>query len=94
MSTSERFSLRPSAEEWRHAWVARGELRDQRFELPPALRQELFEALRDKSSDTSPVEPYGRAGQVPQGRHTLDLELAAVADASAITAAPGVHARV
>ncbi|MEU6427061.1 hypothetical protein ABZ860_14300 [Microbispora sp. NPDC046973] len=46
MSTSERFSLRPSAEEWRHAWVARGELRDQRFELPPGVRSVIFDRAR------------------------------------------------
>ncbi|MBD3139756.1 hypothetical protein [Microbispora bryophytorum] len=54
MSRSERFSLRPSPEEWRRDRIARGELRDQRFELPPDLREELFEALRGTSSSTFP----------------------------------------
>ncbi|MBE3010955.1 pentapeptide repeat-containing protein [Microbispora sp. NEAU-D428] len=53
MSTSERFSLRPSAEEWRHAWIARGELRDQRFELPAGVSSVIFDRARLVNVDFS-----------------------------------------
>ncbi|MBD3146802.1 hypothetical protein [Microbispora bryophytorum] len=46
MSRSERFSLRPSPEEWRRDWIARGELCDQRFELPPGVSSVIFDHAR------------------------------------------------
>ncbi|TQS28114.1 pentapeptide repeat-containing protein [Microbispora sp. KK1-11] len=53
MRRAEPFSLRPSREEWRHAWVARGELRDQRFELPPGVSSVIFERARLVNVDFS-----------------------------------------
>ncbi|GIH65878.1 hypothetical protein Msi02_66950 [Microbispora siamensis] len=53
VSASERFSLRPSPEEWRHAWVARGELRDQRFELPAGVSSVIFDRARLVNVDFS-----------------------------------------
>ncbi|WP_169981807.1 pentapeptide repeat-containing protein [Microbispora sp. H10836] len=53
MSTSERFSLRPSAEEWRQNWIARGELHDQRFELPPGASSVTFDRARLVNVDFS-----------------------------------------
>ncbi|GGL33412.1 pentapeptide repeat-containing protein [Planomonospora parontospora] len=53
MSTSERFSLQPSPEEWRSAWIARGELRDQRFDLPPGVSEVAFDRARLVKADFS-----------------------------------------
>ncbi|MEU7881012.1 pentapeptide repeat-containing protein [Microbispora bryophytorum] len=53
MSRSERFSLRPSPEEWRRDWIARGELRDQRFELPPGVPSVIFDHARLVNVDFS-----------------------------------------
>ncbi|MEV4296605.1 pentapeptide repeat-containing protein [Microbispora rosea] len=53
MSRSGRFSLRPSREEWRRDWVARGELRDQRFELPPGVSSVYFDRARLVNVDFS-----------------------------------------
>ncbi|MFI7042381.1 pentapeptide repeat-containing protein [Microbispora rosea] len=53
MSRSERFSLRPSREEWRRDRVARGELRDQRFELPPEVSSIYFTRARLVNVDFS-----------------------------------------
>ncbi|KAB8178791.1 pentapeptide repeat-containing protein [Microbispora catharanthi] len=53
MSASERFSLRPSPEEWRRDWIARGELRDQRFELPPGVPGVCFDRARLVNVDFS-----------------------------------------
>ncbi|MEU7890109.1 hypothetical protein AB0B54_31790 [Microbispora bryophytorum] len=53
MSRSKRFSLRPSREEWRRDWVARGELRDQRFELPPGVSSVIFDRARLVNVDFS-----------------------------------------
>ncbi|WP_432926831.1 pentapeptide repeat-containing protein [Microbispora sp. CA-135349] len=53
MSASERFSLRPSTEEWRRAWIARGELRDRRFELPAGAQSVIFDRARLVNADFS-----------------------------------------
>ncbi|WP_182900453.1 hypothetical protein [Microbispora sp. H10830] len=53
MSTSERFGLRPSPEEWRRDRTARGELRDQRFELPPGVPSVCFDRARLVNVDFS-----------------------------------------
>ncbi|WP_084958658.1 pentapeptide repeat-containing protein [Thermoactinospora rubra] len=42
----EPFSLRPSPHEWQEAWIARGELRDRRFELPAGVSSVFFERAR------------------------------------------------
>ncbi|MEN3535113.1 hypothetical protein AAH991_08385 [Microbispora sp. ZYX-F-249] len=46
MRRSGRFGLRPSAEEWRRDWIARGELRDRRFELPAGVSSVTFDGAR------------------------------------------------
>jgi uncharacterized protein YjbI with pentapeptide repeats len=53
VSTFERFSLQASPEEWQPAWIARGELRDQRFDLPAGVSGVTFDRARLVSMDFS-----------------------------------------
>ncbi|MER6946456.1 hypothetical protein ABT294_20720 [Nonomuraea sp. NPDC000554] len=53
MSTSEQFSLQASPDEWRSAWIARGELRDQRFDLPAGVSGVTFDRARLVNVDFS-----------------------------------------
>ena len=43
MSVFERFTLQPGPEAWDPAWIARGELRGQRFELPAGVSSVTFD---------------------------------------------------
>ncbi|GAA1264446.1 hypothetical protein Psi02_64180 [Planotetraspora silvatica] len=53
MSAFEQFSLQTSPEEWRPERIARGELRDQRFELPDGVSGVTFDRARLVSVDFS-----------------------------------------
>ncbi|MEV7010062.1 pentapeptide repeat-containing protein [Streptosporangium sp. NPDC051022] len=53
MSAFERFSLQASPEEWQPAWIVRGELRDQRFDLPPGVSGVTFDRTRLADVDFS-----------------------------------------
>lgn len=53
MSTFEEFSLQPSPEAWQSAWIARGVLRDQRFELPAGVPGVIFDRARLVNVDFS-----------------------------------------
>jgi uncharacterized protein YjbI with pentapeptide repeats len=53
MSASEQFSLQASPEKWDPAWIARGELRDQRFELPAGVSGVTFDRARLVNVDFS-----------------------------------------
>ncbi|WP_188197847.1 pentapeptide repeat-containing protein [Nonomuraea sp. SYSU D8015] len=46
MSAFEQLSLQPSPEGWDPAWIARGELRGQRFELPAGVSSVTFDRAR------------------------------------------------
>ncbi|MFE0146434.1 pentapeptide repeat-containing protein [Nonomuraea sp. NPDC059007] len=46
MNTSERFTLQPTNEGWRSARIARGELSDQRFQLPAGVTDVIFDRAR------------------------------------------------
>ncbi|YCK32602.1 pentapeptide repeat-containing protein [Actinomadura sp. ATCC 39365] len=46
MSAFEQYSLEPSPEGWDPAWIARGELRGQRFELPADVSSVTFDRSR------------------------------------------------
>ncbi|MEV4530704.1 pentapeptide repeat-containing protein [Streptosporangium sp. NPDC049304] len=49
----EQFSLQPSPEEWQSAWIARGELHDQRLNLPPGVSEVIFDRARLVNVDFS-----------------------------------------
>ncbi|MEV4109907.1 pentapeptide repeat-containing protein [Nonomuraea sp. NPDC049695] len=46
MNTSEQFTFEPTNEEWRSARIARGQLRDQRFQLPTGVTDVIFDRAR------------------------------------------------
>ncbi|MFF0306862.1 pentapeptide repeat-containing protein [Streptosporangium sp. NPDC004379] len=53
MSASGPFDLRPGPEEWRSAWIARGEFRDRRFEPPAGVSTVTFDRARLVNVDFS-----------------------------------------
>ncbi|MDP9864936.1 MULTISPECIES: pentapeptide repeat-containing protein [Streptosporangium] len=53
MSAFERFSLQASPEEWSPVWIARGELRHQRFDLPAGVSSVTFDRARLVNVDFS-----------------------------------------
>lgn len=53
MSAFEQYSLQPSSEAWDPAWIARGELRGQRFELPTGVSSVTFDRARLVNVDFS-----------------------------------------
>ncbi|GIH91651.1 pentapeptide repeat-containing protein [Planobispora siamensis] len=53
MTAFEQFTLQPSPEEWQAARIARGELRDQRFDLPAGASEVAFDRARLMDVDFS-----------------------------------------
>lgn len=53
MRVSTPFSLQPGPEPWQTSWIARGELRDQRFEPPAGVTDVTFDRTRLTNVDFS-----------------------------------------